>query len=118
VAKREPNLVAWQWSLYPVAHRNRANLILHLVTVPLFMTGTLTAASAPLTRWWYALVGLGVMAVAFAAQGAGHKREENAPVPFLGPGDVLGRIFAEQWINFPRFVLSGGLARAWRGERT
>ena len=24
--------------------------------------------------------------------------------------------FAEQWITFPRFVLGGGFARAWRGR--
>jgi hypothetical protein len=36
------------------------------------------------------------------------------PVPFRGPLDVLVRIFAEQFVTFPRFVLTGGLARAWR----
>ena len=29
---------------------------------------------------------------------------------------LLARIFAEQWITFPRFVLGGGFARAWRGR--
>ena len=28
-----------------------------------------------------------------------------------------GRILAEQWITFPRYVLSGGFARAWRSAR-
>ena len=37
-----------------------------------------------------------------------------APIPFRGPIDVGSRIFVEQWVTFPRFVLSGGLAQAWR----
>jgi hypothetical protein len=38
-------------------------------------------------------------------------------VPFEGPLDVLSRIVLEQWITFPRFVLSGSFARAWRDAR-
>jgi hypothetical protein len=52
-----------------------------------------------------------------AVQGRGHRLEKNAPVPFRGPLDVLARIFVEQWVTFPRFVLSGGFARAWRATR-
>jgi hypothetical protein len=40
------------------------------------------------------------------------------PVPFAGPVDVVSRIFAEQLITFPRFVLSGQFARAWRESGT
>jgi hypothetical protein len=52
--------------------------------------------------------------VAFVLQAVGHKREANAPEPFRSPLDVLARILVEQFITFPRFVLSGGFARAWR----
>ena len=45
--------------------------------------------------------------VAFLLQGAGHKREAEAPVPFDGPLDFVGRVLVEQFITFPRFVLSG-----------
>jgi hypothetical protein len=27
---------------------------------------------------------------------------------------VIARLLVEQWITFPRFVVSGGFARAWR----
>ena len=43
--------------------------------------------------------------------------EKNPPVPFAGPLDVVARIFGEQWLSFPRYVLSGGFAKAWRGEK-
>ena len=34
-----PNLLAWQWSDYPAKHRDRVNLLLHVVAVPLFLVG-------------------------------------------------------------------------------
>jgi hypothetical protein len=56
------------------------------------------------------------MALAVALQGRGHAVERTSPAPFRGPLDVVARLFAEQWITFPRFVLSGGFARAWRAS--
>ncbi len=111
---REGGLVRWQWSLYPDGHRDRRNLIIHAVTVPMFVTGSAWLAMAPLIGWT-AFAGLGGMIVAVAAQGRGHKMESSAPVPFKGPLDVVARLFVEQWITFPRFVVSGGFRRAWRG---
>jgi hypothetical protein len=108
-------LLAWQWSLYADAHQARLNLILHVLTVPLFWAGTLGL----LASWrspWLALGGVAAMAAAMGTQGRGHARERVPPVAFAGPADALGRIFAEQWITFPRFVLSGGFARAWRAS--
>ncbi|MFN0124795.1 MAG: Mpo1-like protein [Blastocatellia bacterium] len=99
----------WQWSGYHAAHRNRTNLLLHIVAVPLFMTATLLAV--------YGLVGLSLPAIAAAVpcflvslilQGRGHKLEATAPEPFRGSLNFIVRIFAEQWITFPRFVLTGG----------
>jgi hypothetical protein len=54
------------------------------------------------------------MLATVAAQGRGHKLEQTRPVPFRGPADFLARFFVEQWFNFPRFVLSGRFAEAWR----
>ena len=34
------HLLEWQWSDYPAKHRNRVNLLLHIVAVPLFQIGT------------------------------------------------------------------------------
>lgn len=115
MSKREGGLLAWQFASYPIAHRDRRNLAIHIATVPLFQLGTLAFVVGTL-RWvpTAAIAGLATMAIVMALQGRGHKLEQAPPAPFLGPRDVFARIFAEQWINFPRFVLSGGFATAWR----
>jgi hypothetical protein len=114
--ERPGGLLAWQYQGYPEFHADRTSLVLHVVTVPIFQMGTLLLSAPLWGPWWFALVGLAMMAGAMATQGRGHAREKNPPVPFAGPLDVVGRIFLEQWINFPRFVLSGGFGRAWRGS--
>ncbi len=115
---REPNLLAWQWAIYPGNHRNRTNLLIHIATVPLFMAGVAAVFLAPVTgAWWLLLVGPVVMAGVMALQGRGHRMEAVPPEPFEGPRDVAGRIFGEQLINFPRYVLSGGFGTAWRNGR-
>jgi hypothetical protein len=111
---RDEPILSWQWKLYPDNHRNRSTLAVHAVTNPLFLAGNLAIAAAPVTSWSNALVGLVVSGFAFALQGRTHRRERVAPEPFLGAGDVVKRVFAEQWITWPRFVLTGGFARAWR----
>jgi hypothetical protein len=60
-----------------------------------------------------AALGLVLMVLTVALQGAGHKSERVSAVPFRSPLDFLGRFFVESWINFPRFVFSGGWARAF-----
>ena len=57
------------------------------------------------------LVGALCIGVSLAVQGRGHRLEAEAPAPFAGPGDFIARLVAEQWITFPRFVLSGGWYR-------
>ena len=112
---REHGLLSWQWSIYPQAHRNRLNLIVHLVTEPLFVVGTCAVPPAlVLGAWWLAALGLGAMLAAIALQGRTHKLERTPPPAFRGPLDVLARLFVEQWVTFPRYVLSGEFARAWR----
>jgi uncharacterized membrane protein YGL010W len=109
---REGGLLAWQWRNYSAGHRDRFDLLLHMVTVPAFVAGVLAAANLAWHRLWlgagFAVV---IAVVAFALQGIGHRRERQPPVPFDGPGDLLARVFAEQFITFPRFVLSGGWLR-------
>src|SRR5262245_48561438 len=95
-------LLSWQWNLYPEGHRDRRNLVLHALTVPLFEAGTVALVAAPFVSGWLALGGLVAMALAMALQGRGHRAEATAPVPFAGPLDVVARIFVEQWVTFPR----------------
>lgn len=112
------NLLAWQWSDYAAKHRDRGNLLLHIVAVPLFQLGMLALVWAAVTGSARgALAALIAMAVAVALQGRGHRREGEAPTPFDGPGDFLTRFVAEQWVTFPRFVLSGGWHRNLRGAQ-
>lgn len=106
-------LLAWQFDGYPEFHRAKLNLYIHILAVPAFIGGTLSLVIALATmQWVYAGEALGSMAVAFLVQGIGHKREAAPPIPFAGPGDAISRIFAEQFVTFPRFVFSGGFFRA------
>ncbi len=110
-------LLKWQWEGYPRYHRSRANLLMHIVLVPAFLVGNVTLlagvarGSLPASG-----IGLGVMVASMALQGRGHKGEENPPVPFTSPANALARTFLEQWVTFPRFVLTGGWWRALEGR--
>lgn len=112
---REHGLLAWQWAGYRDNHVDRGNLAIHAVAVPLFLAGNVVAIAGPLLGpGWLVAVGLLGMVVSLVAQGRAHRREVAAPVAFRGPRDVLFRILAEQWITFPRYVLTGAFFRAWR----
>jgi hypothetical protein len=109
---RDGGLLAWQWRNYSRNHRDRANLLIHMLAVPVFIAGVLAFATQALKAQWFGAAVSAVVAVAaFAVQGIGHKRERVAPEPFAGPGDFVARVFAEQFITFPRFVLMGQWAR-------
>jgi len=110
-----PELLRWQWQGYPQYHRSRFNLLLHVVVVPVFLLGNVTVvwALAQLS-WRLAVLGVVTTVVSIALQGVGHRREPTPPEPFSSPLQAVARILGEQWVTFPRFVLSGGWARAWR----
>lgn len=109
-------LLAWQFAIYPSAHLDRRNLVIHILTVPLFVLGNCAVLVAPFTSGWLALGGVALTAAAFGMQGRGHRFEPGRPAPFTGPLNAVARILGEQWITFPRFVLSGGFSRAWRAS--
>jgi uncharacterized membrane protein YGL010W len=99
----------WQWSGYSAAHRNRTNLLIHIVAVPLFMSATLLAVYSLIRFSLPTLAGAALCSlVSLILQGRGHKLEAKAPEPFKGGLNFILRLFAEQWITFPRFVLTGG----------
>jgi hypothetical protein len=111
-ADRDGGLLAWQWRGYSRNHHDRVNLLIHMLAVPAFIAGILAAVSSTLNaRWLGVAVALVLAVMAFAVQGLGHRRERVAPEPFAGPGDFVARVFAEQFITFPRFVLAGQWAR-------
>ncbi len=113
------SLLAWQWKSYRDAHQARANLAVHACTAPIFVAGTAALVAAPWVGPAWTLGGALAAFAAIAAQGRTHRLEPSGPAPFRGPLDVLLRILAEQWITFPRYVLTGAFFRAWRaaGER-
>jgi hypothetical protein len=101
-------LLKWQWEGYPQFHQNKLNLVIHILTVPMFV-GSLFNAMWSLIHLGFvgaAISSLG-MVIAFAAQGFGHGREATKAIPFEGPTDAISRIFSEQLITFWRYVFSG-----------
>ena len=113
------DLLRWQWEGYRRYHRGKFNLLLHIVVVPLFLVGNVGIIVA-LARgaWPLAFAGLLVMVASVVLQSRGHKMEAVPPEPFTSPSNAVARIFLEQWITFPRFVLSGGWWRALRQHST
>jgi hypothetical protein len=108
-------LLRWQWAGYPRVHRSRANLLIHIAVVPLFLLANVGLVVALLSRSWLpGAVCLVLMVASMALQGHGHKREQIPPEPFTGPANAISRIFLEQWVTFPRFVVSGAWLRALR----
>lgn len=112
------SLLARQWSGYPGTHRARVNLLLHIVAVPVFLAANVSLA-AGLARgdWRIAVAAVAAMAASLAAQGRGHRWEATPPERFAGPAEAVLRILAEQWVTFPRFVLTGRWMRAVREGR-
>ncbi|MCO4862359.1 terminase [Cupriavidus sp. WGlv3] len=110
-------LLRWQWRGYARNHQHPRNLLLHIVAVPMFMAGTVLGLYG-LVRLNLPAIALGLvcMGMSMALQGRGHRLEAHAPEPFAGPADIAGRILAEQWITFPRYVLSGRWWRALAGR--
>ena len=109
-----PELLEWQWSDYPDKHRNRVNLLIHIVAVPLFWLGAIQIVGVLLL----ALVGVPgafamlVWALVFIgaslfAQGRGHAMEATPPEKFANAAEFAKRILAEQLVTFPRFVVTG-----------
>ena len=106
-------LLEWQWSGYGKVHTARVNLLLHIGAVPLFILGNVTlVAGLILAAPVHILVGAAAMSIGLALQGRGHKLESVQPEPFTSPANAFARLLLEQWITFPRFVLSGGWFRA------
>jgi phage terminase small subunit len=108
-------LLAWQWSDYAAKHRERGNLLIHIVAVPVFLLSMSTLMSG-VFAWAPVPIAAGgaVMLLSLIAQALGHKREPEQPAPFEGALDFPARFLSEQWVTFPRFVLSGAWARSFK----
>ena len=94
------------------------NLLIHIVAVPLFQLATLLLIGGLFGRSaTTVIIAVVAMIVALVLQGRGHRREPDAPAPFEGAADFVSRFVVEQWITFPRFVLSGAWADNLRRAR-
>lgn len=112
------HLLRWQLDGYPAYHADRTNLLIHIVAVPSFVAATLVlACGVARLSGWMVVTGLLGMGVAFLVQGVGHGREATPSIPFAGPVDAVTRIFAEQFVTFPRFVVGGTWRRALAAAR-
>ncbi|MDD0977427.1 Mpo1-like protein [Pseudomonas fontis] len=113
--KRLPNLPAWQWRGYPNNHRNPTNLVLHLIAVPLFIIGALLVLTG-LFDFDLGAIAVGIIGLiaGLGLQRQGHRLEAEQPEPFADRKDAMQRLLVEQFVTFPRFVLSGAWWRAWR----
>ena len=106
-------VLAQQWSDYSERHQNKANLTIHIVTVPLVWIAALQIIGGlmlmligvgGLKAWLYAAILIGI---ALGAQAYGNGMEAIKPRPFTNAKDFAVNAFAEQFVTFPRFVLTG-----------
>lgn len=117
VTMNNSSLLRRQWEGYARYHQSRRNLLLHIVFVPLFLTGNVVLLVGLIERRWsLALTGAVFTTLAIGIQGRGHRGEPVPAEPFTGALNALSRIFLEQWVTFPRFVLSGAWMRALRSR--
>ena len=113
-----PELLSWAWRETPPVHRNRTNLLIHLFAVPLFVLGHLLfVAGFFASRWLFVAAILGVV-VSLMAQKFGHSLERNQVPAFTGTRDFVRRLYAEQFCNFWRFLLSGGWYASLQASRS
>lgn len=110
-------LLQWQWNGYSEFHRSRRNLLIHIIVVPLFLIANIHLIVQLIQHNYVFAAASGlVMIVSLAMQGRGHKMESTPSIPFSSPRNAIARLLLEQWINFPRFALSGGWWRAWKSS--
>ncbi len=68
-------------------------------------------------EWVATVVAAVITGASLFAQGRGHRIDSTPAEPFTGPLNAIARIFAEQWLTFPRFVLTGRWMEALREAR-
>ena len=106
-------LIAWQWKDYHQFHQSKVNLIIHIITMPIFALATLaTVFFAIQLNWLAALGSIFAVIVAFGLQGIGHAQEKNPSIPFASPAQAIKRILLEQFVSFPKYLLTGGFSKA------
>ncbi len=111
-------LMSWQWRDYHQFHQSKVNLIIHVITTPIFILACLAMVFFALQLKWLAALGsLFLVFVAIGLQGFGHNKEENAPIPFDSASQAVKRILLEQFVSFPKYIWTGGVAKAMKKKQ-
>ena len=100
-------LVEWAWRETPPVHKSGANLLIHLIAVPLFVAGHVLLLVGAILSWWLVAIALASIFGSLILQGVGHSLERQQVPAFTGARDFLRRLYAEQFCNFWRFLGSG-----------
>lgn len=101
--------IRWQWQDYARYHEDRGNLLLHIFAVGLFWVAALSLVIGAVRFSILTMVlAASALLISMVLQSMGHKKEANPPVPFTGKADFFKRFLSEQFVTFPRFVLTGG----------
>lgn len=104
---------------YACAHANRANLLIHLVAVPLFILAHVGVVSAIACRKTMpAFTSASLIVMSLGLQRKGHKLEAKSPKPFDSCWDFAARLYKEQFYTFPKFVLSGEFQKNWLSSQS
>jgi hypothetical protein len=113
-----PELLSWAWSETPPVHKNTTNLLIHVVAVPLFVLGHVLLVGGLIVNPWLLAGAVLSIVVSLAAQKYGHSLEHNQVHAFIGAGDFIRRLYAEQFCNFWRFLLSGQWYASLKASRS
>ena len=102
-----PELLSWAWAETPPVHKLRANLLIHIFAVALFVLGHVLLVAGLFSNKWLLVAAPGCVVVSVALQAFGHSLETDKPPPFEDARDFMRRLYAEQFCNFWRFLFSG-----------
>ena len=110
-----------QWDDYTARHRNRANLLIHLVGVPVAWLGTFQVLGGLLLlllgvpgAFGMLFWGIVVFGASVFVQSRGDAMEAVRPQAPSEPAERAKHIAAEQFVTFPRFVLTGDWLRNFK----
>ena len=117
-----PELVDQQWGDYAERHRNKTHLMLKVVAVPLVWLAGVQAFGALLLMLMPGVSGFSVLlwalvlvAISVFLQYRGAAMEASPPKPFAFTKDTALRLAADNFVNFPRFLLTGEWLRNLKG---
>ena len=117
-SQQDTSYIAMTWCEFQRVHQTRSSLLVHCLMVPVFAIGViagfyLTLNNGIAVGWPYFALAL----VSFAAQGISHKTlERNALPPMTGLLEIPRRFLIEQYLSWPRALLSGTIVRLWNSE--